>query len=301
MSLPNALPATSPTQWPTQWVQVERVQFAYVEQGAGPLVVLLHGFPDHALTWSHQIAALSAQGYRVVAPYLKGYAPTEVPAHGFYDKASLVHELVQFIQAVGHGQTCCLVGQDWGAILGYGLLAARPEWFKRAVLMAVPHPDKVAQSILDAKHIHRSFHWWFFQLKDLPEKAILENDMAFIDYLWNYWTVEGFSDEVHIRSIKTMLAKPGVLTATLAYYRAMFDHEKPNPDLSDLRLMMNRPISVPTLALCGAQDLRAELMLDQSQYFSAEYDFKLVENAGHFLHREQPTEVSRLIINWFGK
>lgn len=264
-------------------------------------MVLLHGFPDHALTWSHQIAALSAQGYRVVAPYLKGYAPTEVPAHGYYNKASLVHELVQFIQAVGNGQACHLVGQDWGAILGYGLLAARPELFKRAVLMAVPHPDKVAQSILDAKHIHRSFHWWFFQLKDLPEKAILENDMAFIDYLWNYWTVEGFSDEEHIRSIKTMLAKPGVLTATLAYYRAMFDHEKPNPDLSDLRLLMNRPIPVPTLALCGAQDLRAELMLDQSQYFSAEYDFELVENAGHFLHREQATEVSRLILNWFQK
>ncbi|MEY3637326.1 MAG: hypothetical protein RIR68_459 [Pseudomonadota bacterium] len=232
------------------FVQVNGLSFAYIEKGTGPVVVLLHGFPDHALTWSHQIEALSAQGFRVIAPYLKGYPPTEVPLDGFYDKATLVHEVAQFIQMVCPQETCHLVGQDWGAIIGYGLLAAYPELFKRAVLMAVPHPEKVGQSILEAKHIHRSFHWWFFQLKDLPEKALLQNDMAFIDYLWEYWTVEGFQDEDHIRSIKQMLSQPGVLTATLGYYRAMFDQDKFNPEHADLRIKMTRPIGVPTLAIC---------------------------------------------------
>ncbi len=74
--------------------------------------------------------------------------------------------------------------------------------------MAVPHPEKVGLSILEAKHIHRSFHWWFFQLKDLPEKALLQNDMALMDYLWAYWMVEGFQDEAHIRSIKTCCLNP---------------------------------------------------------------------------------------------
>lgn len=279
-------------------VQVNGLNFAYIEKGTGPVVVLLHGFPDHALTWSHQIEALSAQGYRVIAPYLKGYPPTEVPQDGFYDKATLVHDMAQFIQMVSPQETCHLVGQDWGAIIGYGLLAAYPELFKRAVLMAVPHPEKVGQSILEAKHIHRSFHWWFFQLKDLPEKALLQNDMAFIDYLWAYWTVEGFQDEDHIRSIKQMLSQPGVLTATLGYYRAMFDLDKFNPEHADLRIKMTRPIGVPTLALCGADDLRAELMLDQSQYFTSDYDFQLIEKAGHFLHREQPQAVTEQILTW---
>ncbi len=278
--------------------QVNGLNFAYIEKGTGPVVVLLHGFPDHALTWSHQIEALSAQGYRVIAPYLKGYPPTEVPQDGFYDKATLVHDMAQFIQMVCPQETCHLVGQDWGAIIGYGLLAAYPELFKRAVLMAVPHPEKVGQSILEAKHIHRSFHWWFFQLKDLPEKALLQNDMAFIDYLWAYWTVEGFQDEDHIRSIKQMLSQPGVLTATLGYYRAMFDPDKFNPEHADLRIKMTRPIGVPTLALCGADDLRAELMLDQSQYFTSDYDFQLIEKAGHFLHREQPQAVTEQILTW---
>jgi pimeloyl-ACP methyl ester carboxylesterase len=91
------------------------------------------------------------------------------------------------------------------------------------------------------------------------------------------------------------------LSATLAYYRAMFSEEKSNPAFSDLRSKMNRPIQVPTRALCGAQDLRAELMLDQSKYFAADYDFQLVDQAGHFLHREQAPAVTRLILDWLNQ
>ena len=244
------------------------------------------------------MSALSEQGYRVVAPYLRGYLPTAIPAGGFFDKATHVADVVALIRALNGGNPCHLVGQDWGAIIGYGVLAAHPELVSRAVLMAVPHPGQVTKSLLDPKHIHRSFHWWFFQLADLPEKALLENDMAFIDYLWTYWTTEGYQDKAHIQSVKETLAQPGVLTATLAYYRAMFDSSKADPSLSSLREAMTRPITVPTLALCGADDLRAELMQDQSQYFLNEYAFKLIDRAGHFLHREQPQAVSQQLIEW---
>ena len=282
-------------------IHANGLYFAYLEQGSGPLVLLLHGFPDNALTWSHQMSALSEQGYRVVAPYLRGYLPTAIPAGGFFDKATHVADVVALIRALNGGNPCHLVGQDWGAIIGYGVLAAHPELVSRAVLMAVPHPGQVTKSLLDPKHIHRSFHWWFFQLADLPEKALLENDMAFIDYLWTYWTTEGYQDKAHIQSVKETLAQPGVLTATLAYYRAMFDSSKADPSLSSLREAMTRPITVPTLALCGADDLRAELMQDQSQYFLNEYAFKLIDRAGHFLHREQPQAVSQQLIEWLKK
>ena len=282
-------------------INANGLDFAYLEQGSGPLVLLLHGFPDNARTWSHQMSALAAQGYRVVAPYLRGYLPTAIPEGGFFDKATHVADVVALIQALNGGKPCHLVGQDWGAIIGYGVLAAHPELVSRAVLMAVPHPGQVTKSLLDPKHIHRSFHWWFFQLADLPEKALLENDMAFIDYLWTYWTTEGYQDADHIRSVKETLKQPGVLTATLAYYRAMFDHSKADPALSGLREAMTRAITVPTLALCGADDLRAELMQEQSQYFLNEYAFKLIDHAGHFLHREQPQAVSQQIIDWLKK
>ena len=281
-------------------VHANGLDFAYIEQGTGPLVLLLHGFPDTAQTWSHQMSALAAAGYRAVAPCLRGYAPSEIPHDGFYDKATLATDVAELIRALGNGQPAHLVGQDWGAIISYAVLAAFPALIRRSVVMAVPHPAQVAKSMRDAKHIHRSFHWWFFQLPDLPEKAIVENDFAFIDYLWRYWTSPGHEDAAHLLEVKAMLAKPGVLAATLGYYRAMLDPKKWDPRLHEVRRAMDRPITVPTLALCGSDDLRGELMHDQAQYFGGEYRYQVVHGAGHFLHREKPAEVTRLMLDWLG-
>ncbi len=279
-------------------IRANGLDFAYVEEGDGPVVLLLHGFPDTARSWSYQMPALASAGFRAVAPWLRGYSPTEIPHEGFYDKATLASDIAALISGLAGGKPVHLVGQDWGAIIGYAVLAAYPELIRRAVLMAVPHPEPVAKSMLDAKHVHRSFHWWFFQVPELPEKALARNDFAFIDYLWNYWCSPGFDDAAHVAEVKRMLAQPGVLAATLGYYRAMLDPHKADPRLETVRRAMNRPIGVPTLALCGGDDLRAELMTDQAQYFCGEYRFEIVPGAGHFLHREKPRHVTQLILDW---
>jgi pimeloyl-ACP methyl ester carboxylesterase len=275
-------------------------EFYYLSAGAGPKVLLLHGFPDIASTWSFQMDALAQAGYCAIAPYLRGYHPNPIQAGAFYDKATLVQDLACLIEALGDGEPLFFIGQDWGAIIGYALCSARPDLIKKAVLMAVPHPAIVARHLLDPKHVQRSFHWWFFQQPDFPEQALMADDMAFIDFLWRDWCAPGYEDWAHIQAVKACLQQPGVLPATLAYYRAMFNPQRADPALASLRADMGRTIAVPTLALCGAQDLRAELMVAQEPYFSGGYQYREVPKAGHFLHREQPAAVNRLLLDWLG-
>jgi pimeloyl-ACP methyl ester carboxylesterase len=236
-------------------VRANGIEFAYLEEGRGPTMILVHGFPDNARSWSHQMPVLAAAGYRVIAPFLRGYPPTEIPATGYYDRATLALDVKELIVALGGGEPAFLVGQDWGAGITYNVVAAFPELVRRAVVMAVAHPGQTRRTLLSApKHVHRSFHWWFFQLSGLPEAAIAANNFAFIDYLWSYWS-PGHEDAAHLAEIKRMLALPGALSAALAYYRAMFDPTKADPALGGIGEACNRPITVPTLALCGSNDL----------------------------------------------
>ena len=282
-------------------IHANGVDFVCLAQGSGPLLLLVHGFPDIPQSWSAQIEALTQAGYRVIAPYLPGYLPSRVAEKAFFDKASLVNGIAGLIEAVSPDEKLHYIGQDWGAIIGYALCAARPDLLHSAVLMAVPHPQIVNNYLLVPKHIQRSFHWWFFQQAALPEQALLADDMAFIDYLWQYWSVPGYEDHAHIAQVKQCLRQPGVLTTAMDYYRAMFDPAKADPALHALRAAMQDTIMVPTLALCGADDMRAELMREQAACFGGLYEYREVPNAGHFLQREQSAAVNALLLDWLAR
>jgi pimeloyl-ACP methyl ester carboxylesterase len=279
-------------------VHTPEVAFTCLTQGEGPLVLLVHGFPDIPQTWSAQMHALSQAGYRVIVPYLPGYLPSRVSDQAYFDKASLVNHFALLIEAVSPGEKLHYIGQDWGAIIGYALSAARPDLLHSAVLMAVPHPEVVAKNLLVAKHVQRSFHWWFFQQPDVPEQALMADDMAFIDHLWQYWATLGWEDPKHLAQVKDCLRQPGVLQDALAYYRAKFNPAQANPALKALTAAMQQPIGLPTLALCGADDMRAELMRTQAPFFRGRYQYQEVPHAGHFLQREQSDAVNRLLLAW---
>jgi len=300
--LQQPLPAADKTREGIDIMQQGRVrangmEFAYLEAGQGPLVLLLHGYPDNAWTWEHQMPALAAAGFRAVAPFLRGYPPSEVAPDAFHDRATLALDIVSLIDALGDGEPCHLIGQDWGAAVLYGVLAAFPDRVRRAVLMAIPHPAMIAASLTSPVQIHRAFHWWFFQLPGLPEQVVPADDFALIDYLWNDWS-PGHSDRTHIARIKTMLAQPGAVAATLDYYRAAFSPSRQDPALTDLRIRLDDPITVPTLALCGSNDIRLEPMGGQAHLFTGLYRFDVIPDCGHFLHRERPEDVNRCLIDW---
>ena len=283
-------------------VKANGLRFACLAAGdpEHPLLLLLHGFPDNAWTWEHQFAPLAAAGYRVVAPFLRGYPPTEIPATGYYDGATLAEDVRGLIAALSPDKPAFLVGQDWGAALSYGLLALYPELVARAVVMAIPHPAAMAASLADPAQLKRAFHWWYFQLPGMAESQVPDADFALIDYLWADWS-PGHDHRAHVARIKQMLRQPGAFTAAISYYRAAFNPAHRDPALEHLRARLGGPISVPTLALCGADDIRRGPMSRQAAHFTADYDYREIANAGHFLHRDQPGEVNALIIDWLGR
>ena len=282
-------------------VQANGLRFAYLQEGADdtPLALFLHGFPDSARTWEHQLPAFAAAGYRAVAPWLRGYAPSEIPPPGaYYDRATLVADVAALIEALSPDVPCVLVGQDWGAAVGYGVLAAYPEKISRAALLAVPHPQAVRATLRRSpKHIVRSFHWFLFQLPGLPEWLCARKDYAFLETLWRLWSPH-YTDTAHVAEIRRAFATPGALKASLAYYRAMFGSRNADPALTALRQRLDAPITVPTRVLMGGADMRREMLEVARPHFSAEYEWTEVPETGHFLHREAPDTVNALLLDW---
>ena len=124
------------------FVEANGLRIAYLEAGKGPLVLLLHGFPDTAHTWDRALPALADAGFRAVAPFMRGYHPTAIPADGAYDSDTLAADAVALITALGEEQAI-VVGHDWGASAAYGAATIAPERVKKLVVLAIPHPKSL--------------------------------------------------------------------------------------------------------------------------------------------------------------
>jgi pimeloyl-ACP methyl ester carboxylesterase len=280
-------------------VEVRGIRFAYLEEGEGPLVLLLHGYPDDAQTWSHLLPELAAAGFRAVAPWTRGYPPTEIPADGYFDGGTLATDARELIRALGNGEPAFVVGHDWGGATAWYLVAAYPEAVRRAAILSIPHPFLIAQIFTNPEAIRSVFHFWFFQLPHLPEAAVRANDFALIDFFWDQWS-PSVDDREHVAGIKRMFEAPGAVEASLGYYRAMFDEKLRDPELEGVRSSIAQRIKVPLLSAIGSDEVvRVEHPERQRDFVDAELRFELIEGAGHFIHRERPAEVNKLILDWF--
>lgn len=281
-------------------VRANGIQFSTLEMGDGPLVLCLHGFPDHARSFRHQIPALAAAGFRAVAPYMRGYAPSEAASDGRYQSAVLAQDAIELIGALG-SDSAYLFGHDWGAIAAYGAAILAPDKVKKLVTAAVPHGPAVLAAFLgDYDQLRRSWYMFFFQMP-FAEAAVPANDFAFIEHLWQDWSPGWTCPAAEMEALKATFRQPGVFQAAIDYYRCTLNPERQDPSLGAIQATLGMaPVLVPTLFLHGAQDgcMGAYLTAGMEPLFPAGLQQHILAGAGHFLHQEKPDEVNRLVLDF---
>ena len=280
-------------------VQANGVSFHYLEAGRGPLALCLHGFPDNAHTYDQLLPALASAGFRAVAPFMRGYAPTSLAPDGRYQSVLLAQDAVALIEALGGGRAF-VVGHDWGASAAYGAAALAPERVTRLVTIGAAHPASFRGKLAHSYERHKGiWHAYFFQMP-FAEQVVAADDFAYLEQWWRDASPE-FDPAPVIERIKATFREPGVVTAALGYYRHTFHPAHRDPALADLQDRMSAPTPVPTLSLHGTRDRpgRLEAFEAMDDLFLGGLEKVIVPGTGHFVHVERPDEVNRRIVAFF--
>jgi pimeloyl-ACP methyl ester carboxylesterase len=287
----------------------DQLQFSAIAQGEGPIVLCLHGFPDHALSYRHQLPAFAKAGYRAIAITLRGYEPSSIPSHEDFSLIRIAEDIIDIIKQLKQQSPSVekvhLVGHDWGAAISYLVAAMAPELLFSSTAMAVPHVRRFTQKAFKKYPIQLKYSWYmfFFQIRGLSDFIVERNNFSFIRWLWQSWCPTWSIPEKDLDRVIETLAQPGVKKSALAYYRSMFNLR--SQGTKETAIIANKTIHVPTLAITGADDgciqtdVFQNLMLAKD--FSKELRVEKVIGAGHFLHQEKPEQLNALMLEWFAK
>jgi len=258
------------------FIEANGVKLAYLEQGKGPLVLLVHGFPDTAYSWDRVMPAVAELGYRVVAPFTRGYWPSE--AKGPYDSDTLGADLIALIEALGE-EKAIIVGHDWGASAAYAAAGSRPDRVRMLMTLAIPHPKSLKPSPITVWKIR---HFFTLGRKSGPAKA-RKNNFAYIDELVRRWS-PAWKDipASETARVKESFSHDGSLEAACAYYAAADFRRPPKGHRANIK--------VPTVSFAGTDDIIAPRAYEKARHcYEASYEVVQVPG-GHFMHREHPTE-----------
>jgi epoxide hydrolase 4 len=257
----------------------------YDSEGDGPLVVLLHGFPEYRISWKRQLPALARAGFRAVAPDLRGYGESPKP-RGVepYLMTHVVDDVVELIESLGN-TPCVLVGHDWGAVAAWGVAMHRPDLLRKLVIINVPHPAAIAREVKrSTRQKVNLLYQLFFQLPLLPELVMRLLGRAFLRRAARY-TPEEIED--YIRQWKR-----GGLTPMLNYYRAI------GKSRAEMRKRHSR-IEVPTMIIWGEREpVFLPTALEDIGQWVTNVRIARLPGIGHFAQHDAAERVSELLIEF---
>ena len=277
------------------YADLGEVRLHYVEAGEGPLVVLLHGFPEFWFSWRFQIPALARAGFRVVAPDMRGYNLSSRPSGvAAYDVDRLAADVRDLIRERG-AESALLAGHDWGAAVAWVTAMNHPEVVERLAILNVPHPRRFLRGLRTPRQLMKSWYMLFFQLPWLPERLVRARRWWLFRYGLEHDARPGAFTPEDIERYVEAWSQPGAATATINYYRSVF---RQSPKRAEARI---RQIDAPTLVIWGERDryLGAELAEpDRSDVPNLERVVRLPD-ASHWVHHDEPERINQLLIEFF--
>jgi epoxide hydrolase 4 len=267
--------------WQHEFIVSNGIRLHYVTQGEGPLMLMLHGFPEFWYSWRHLIPEF-AKTHKVVALDLRGYNDSDKPAEqSAYVMSEFVKDVEGVIKGLGY-ESCVLVGHDWGGAIAWNFAYAHPERVDRLIVLNLPHPAKFAEGLRTPQQLLRSSYMFLFQFPWLPEFLLQANNYEMLRNAFTGMAIDksAFSDE-DLQAYCNAAAKPGALTAMLNYYRNPFQQGIMSTDWGMLRL--------PTLLIWGEKDtaLGTELTYGTDKYVE---DLRIcyIPDCSHWVQQEKP-------------
>lgn len=234
---------------------------------------------------------------------MRGYWPTSLAPNGAYQTAALACDANALHSALGGDDNAIIIGHDWGASSAYGAAIIEPEKWKRVVGISVPPWGAIANAFIsNLNQLQRSWYMFVFQ-HPLADFVVSANNYAFIDLLWSQWS-PGYLAEVDLIQVKKALSEPLNLQAALGYYRATLGAGFRDPALTEIQAAVQADTPTqPTLYLHGRNDgcIGIEVAQDAATRAPQNCLVRIVEDAGHFLHLEQPAIVNELIVDWVAR
>ena len=276
------------------YADLGEVRLHYVEAGDGPLVVLLHGFPEFWFGWRFQIPALAEAGFRVVAPDMRGYNLSSRPSGvRAYDMDLLAGDVRDLIRERG-SERALLAGHDWGGAVAWATAINHPDVIERLAVLNCPHPRRLLHAVRRPPQLFKSWYMFFFQLPRLPERVARAGNWRFLRFVFGDARPGAFEPPDIERYIEAW-SRPDAITTMINYYRGIF---RQTPRRAERRL---RPLAAPTLVIWGERDraLGAELAEPEAGDVPNLERVVRLPSASHWVQHDEPEEVSRLLIEFF--
>lgn len=271
------------------FAELPALRMHYVEAGAGPLVLLLHGFPETWWSWRYQIEPLARAGFRVIVPDLRGYG--ETGKQGPYDLDTVSADIAALLAHLGEKEPVRIVGHDWGGALAWHIAATLPQLCAKLAVLNCPHPAMMAKAFRTRwRQVARSWYMFFFLLPRLPERFLTADGAVNIVRMIKGSAIDRrhFTLE-ELQPYRDAALKEGAAAAMVGWYRAAI--------LSARKAKRYPPIAAPTLLIWGKDDsaLGFDDLVPGTERHVPALRIEQVEKCGHFVHEEQPEQVNVLL------